>query len=158
MAHPARMPGGNSPHQCKIGNGFTHHRTSTYKSEAADFDTAYDGAVGAKCGTIADFGGFEFIFARNVGAGIDHIGEHHGRATKNVIAQFDQIVNGNIVLNPAALADFDFGADINILSERAVFTDRDFIAANMSEMPNFCTGSDFGAGIDYGCRMNRLHL
>jgi hypothetical protein len=47
----------------------------------------------------------EFILARDVGARIVHVGEHAAWPTKHVVSQLDAVIDRDIVLNLASIAD-----------------------------------------------------
>ena len=68
-----------------------------------------------------------FVFTRDRTSWIDHIGEYHARATKNVISQDHSVVDGYIILNSNVVTKDSFSSNIHILAKYATF-------------PYFCAG------------------
>jgi len=77
LAVPTLNAGGIAVHQGIIRDITGHHRAGTHKAVASEGDTAHHGGIGANRCAIFHQGGFVFIFADDVTARVDHVGEDH---------------------------------------------------------------------------------
>jgi hypothetical protein len=123
FTHPTNLPGWISRHQGMIGNIFGYDGACADKCILSNSMAADDGAVGSQSGSFLYQGGTNLIHFGNFGPGIVDICEDHGGPAENAIFQSDPLVNGDIVLYLAPVADRHIGPDDNILSDVAVLTD-----------------------------------
>lgn len=98
---------------------------------------ANDGGIGPDTGSSPDRRGAEFIFARYIGARIIDVGEDTTWTAKHVVREFNAIVERDVVLNLAAVADLDARADHDVLTDRTVLANNG-TRQYMAEMPDLC--------------------
>ena len=58
-----------------------------------------------------------FLFALDQGAGVVHVGENHAGAAEHPFFECDVVVQANVVLHFAAVANGDLVADEHVLTE-----------------------------------------
>ena len=68
-------------------------------------------------------------------AGREVIGENAGRPAEHIVFQFHALVEGDIVLYFAAVADFHMVADVDVLPQRAALADAR-APLDVAEMPD----------------------
>ena len=159
VAHPALYTGRDADGQGKRRQVFSHNGAGGDKGKAPDFDAAHDGAIRAEADARTDDSFFKFIFARNMRAGIHNVGKHGRWTAEHVVAEFHHVIERNIILHPAAAADFHFVADVGILPKGTLGPDRDVLAADMAKVPNLSAGANDGAWVDDRGGVNkRFHL
>lgn len=93
-----------------------HHSASADERIRADCDAANDGCVGADGGSALNQGSAEFVLAAHVGARIDDIGENATRAAKHVVLEIHALIERDVVLDLAAVADPHVWASHDILA------------------------------------------
>lgn len=106
-----------------IGDIACYHCSRTHESIATDSCAADDGGIGPKAGSFFYACGARFIHAANIGTGVEHIGEHHTWAAKNIIFQCYTFIYTDIVLNFAPISHFRIWAYDDILANIAIFPD-----------------------------------
>ncbi len=70
-----------------------------------------------------------------------HVGEHAGWTAEDIVFQLYAFVNGNIVLDAYTIANAYAGADIDVLSQGAIFPDYGTLL-DVAEMPYPGTGAN----------------
>lgn len=148
-AHPADVSGGIADHE-RIGRHIADdHRTGPDKRILSDGDAAHDGGVGAKGGAFFHQGSAKFVHAFDFTPGIKHIGEDHGGSTEYVVFEGDALVDGDIVLDLAVVADGDLGSDDHVLADLAGFTEGGAFE-QVAEVPDFASLADGDSRVDFG--------
>src|SRR6185312_5143585 len=99
----------------------------------------------------------EFLFALYKSARRQYVGKHHTWTAENVILQSNALIDGDIVLNFAAVADRHIWTDHHVLANGATFADA-AVTENVAEMPNLRLGPDSYGSIDDRRRMNEGRL
>ena len=84
---------------------------------------------------------------------IDHVGEDAARTAKNIVVEHHAFIQADVVLDLAAVADAHLWPDHDVLSDRAVSTDRD-VAEHVAEMPDRRTLPDGNLIVDVGAFMH----
>jgi hypothetical protein len=109
---------------------------------------ADNGGVRADAGTLPNGGmGVKGRAALGIfAARALNIGKHHGRPAEHIVAQLHALINGYVVLDFAEATDLYPRSHKYILPDGAVFADLG-TAADVAEMPYFCTVSNFRAVI-----------
>jgi hypothetical protein len=77
-----------------------------------------------------------FILALDGTTGINHIGKHHTRAAKNIIRQYDPVVDGYVVLDSDVVAENGISSYIDVLAKYATFPNLG-AGHHMYPVPNF---------------------
>ena len=156
-AHPADMAGGHADHQGIGQNIGVDHGARADKRIFSDGDTANDGAVGAEGRAFFDICGAVLVLARNPRARIVNVGKDHARPAEHAFVQRHTVIDADIILNLAAIADDDPVADKDILAQRCL-PPNPGAAADMRPVPDTAAGADPGAGIDHrGCMRLIMH-
>src|SRR5207248_8809780 len=83
------------------------------------------------------------------------VGEDAGRSAKNPVLERHALVQTDIVLDLAVVADDDVGPNDNVLTNRAVSTDPD-AREDVGEVPDTASGTDLDLVVDI-CRFMNLH-
>jgi len=120
LAHPADLLGWISHHQGIVRSTPGDHRARPDECIGTDGIAAHDGGVGADGGPCLDQGGPHLVHAGYVGAGVEHVGEHHGRAAEHVVLQGDPLVDRDVVLDLAAVSYDRVRTDHHVLADAAV--------------------------------------
>src|SRR5688572_4619962 len=94
-----------------------------------------DRGIGSDRRAAPDSRLFEFILARNVCTRIDDVGKDAARTTKNIVVEHHAFIQADVVLDLATVADAHLWPDHDVLSDRAVATDRD-VGEHVAEMPD----------------------
>ena len=135
FAHPAYLPGRHPNHQCIGLHILIHDRARADKGVNADFETTDYGAIRTERGSLSDDGISILILALDQRPGIIDIRKNHARTTEYSLFEINVIVNGNIVLNLAVVADLGPVAHEYVLPQR--YTPADLgAAADMHPMPD----------------------
>lgn len=117
FAHPADLAGGHADHEGVGFHVFVDHGACAHKGIFANGDAADHGAVGTEGCAFFDQGVAVFVFALNECAGVVHVGENHAGAAKNAFFQSHVVINRDVVLHFAAVADGDLVTDEHVLAE-----------------------------------------
>lgn len=152
-AHPADLLGGYTGHKGIGFDVFVDHGASTDESVFTDGDAADDGAVGTKSGAFFDHGFAVFVFAGDRRTGVVNVGEYHAGSAKDIVFQSDGIVDADVVLHLAVVADDHVVADKDILPEGAGFADF-CLGADMNPVPYAGAFADLGSVVNDGRRMD----
>ena len=147
LAHPPYLPGRNAGHQGVIFHIFGHDGSGGDQGAAPYRMTAHYRAIRAERCAFAHARTRVDSVHREVRPRSIYIRENAGRATENVVLQFDAFVDGNIVLDSDTIPDPDIVANIDILSERTVSSDNR-PPLNMTEMPDLRSFADAYAIVD----------
>ena len=124
--------------------------------------SADDGAVGSEAGSAFDEGLFIYAVHREGGAWNAHVGKDAGRSAKNIVFEFDALIDGDVVLDAASVADPDSRTYVDILPERTVPSD-DCAFLYVAEVPDFraiaehYTLVNITAGMYENCIVEFLH-
>ena len=153
FADPADLAGRNADHQGEILHVPCHHCPGGDQRRTAYRMAAYDGAVGSEGSSLAHERARVNTVYREMRPGCDHIREHAGRAAENIVFQFHAFVHGDVVLEPATVADPHIVADIDILTERTVPSDNSS-PLDMAEVPYLRVGADGDSLIDIAAFVN----
>jgi len=133
-----------------VGDVFGHDGAGADEGVAANGVAADDGAVGPQGGAALDEGGADLIHLSDFGAGVEDVGEDHGRAAEDAVFQGDTFVDGDVVLNFAFVADDGVWAYYDVLADVAVLAD--FGAGeDVGEVPDFGALADLDVVVDDGC-------
>src|SRR5204862_6210092 len=89
----------------------------------------------------------ELVLALDAGPRIVDVGEYRGGAAEHPIFEGDALVNRDIVLDFAAVADRHVGTGHDILAQRAIPADPG-TRQNVDEVPNPGAGTDLAGLID----------
>lgn len=149
LADPAVLAGRIAVDEGMVRYVACDHGARPYKGIAPDGRPADDCTVRPQTGPFFDQGRPGFVHAPDMGARIENVCEDHARATKNVIFQGNSLVDADIVLHLAAVAYNCIGANDDILSDIAVFSD-DGTGHHMAEMPDLCSVADADPVVDPG--------
>ena len=147
FAHPADLSGRHAGHQCVWFHVFGHNGASGDEGALAYRMATDHSAVGTQRGTFAYLGlGIDAMYGK-MGARCSHIGEYAARAAEHIVLNLNAFVDGDVVLHTNIVANLYVIAYVDILSERAVFTNyRTFL--DMAEMPDFGSFADANIVID----------
>src|SRR5690606_8175146 len=149
FAHPADLAGGHANHQGVGLDVLVDDGACANEGKFADGDAADDGAVGPQGCASFHQGVAIFVLAFDQRTRVVDVGEHHAGAAEYALFQSDVVVDGDIVLNLATVADDDLVADENVLPQGYSGTDAR-TAADMNKMPDARSLADLRAGIDNG--------
>ena len=83
-----------------------------------------------------------------------HIGKDHGRPAKYVVAQFDAIVYGDIVLNLTEVSNSYPGCNKDILPHGAILPNGG-VLTDVAKMPDLCSLADLHICVYTCTRMNK---
>ena len=155
MAHPADAPGRHTGHQRERRDIGGHDRASGDEGVLADDMTADDRGVGSDRRAALDQRRAEFVLALDAGPRIVDVGEYRGGAAEHPVFEGDTLVDRDIVLDLAAVADRHVGTSHDILAERAIPADPG-TRQNMNEMPNAGAGTDLARLVEIS-RFVHLH-
>src|SRR5690348_11865316 len=108
---PADLFGRVADHEREIRHVLGHHGAGANHGELADLVPANDDRVGADRGAPTDMRREEFILALYVSARGQHVGEDHAGAAEHIIFQRDAGIDGDVVLDLAAVSDRNIGSD-----------------------------------------------
>src|SRR5262249_30193134 len=122
-------------------------RTGGDEAVHAQTRAADDRGVSADGHPALDDGRKEFVFSADLGAGGLDVSEHATRAAKDIVRQLHSLVDADIVLNLAAVADAHVGSDHDILSDRAIAAD-DAAPDDVGKMPDAGVLADLATVID----------
>ena len=153
LAHPADLAGGDAGHE---GVGFDVPGDDGAGGDEGVFaqgDAADEGSVGADGGAALDQGAAVFVLADDGGAGVVDVGEDHAGAAEDVVFQGDGVVEADVVLHLAVIADDYVVADEDVLAEGAALADAG-AGADVDPVPDAGAVADLGAGVDDRCWMN----
>src|SRR5690606_2751806 len=109
LAHPPRLPCRVAHHQRIVGHRTGHHGARTDKRILANFMATHDRRVGPNGSTLAYVSPGVLRPAVDGAAGIDDIGENHGRTEEHIIFTGDPRIYGDVVLNFDVVAQDDLG-------------------------------------------------
>ncbi len=112
-------------------------------------DAADEGGVGADGGALLHPGAAVFVLANDGGAGVVDVGEDHAGAAKDVVFEGDGVVDTDVVLHLAVMADDHVVADEDVLAEGAALADAG-AGADVGPVPDAGAGADLGAVVDDG--------
>ena len=142
------MTGGHANHQGIGLNIRINHGARADEGIGADGDPADNRAVGAEGRAFFDACGAVLVFARNQRARIVNVGEDHARPAEHALCQRHPVIDADIILNPAAVADDNPVADKDILPQRYV-PPNPGAARDMRPVPDTAAGPDPGAGVNH---------
>ena len=97
--HPAFAAGRHPYHQSVVRHVSSHHRPGPDKRVTPEGSSANDGCVGANAGPATHPGGLVFAPPNNLGARVNHVGEHARGATEDVVFENDPGVERDVVLD-----------------------------------------------------------
>ncbi len=117
LAHPADLPGGYANHEGVGFDVFIDHGTCAHKAVFTDGDAAHHSAVGPKRCAFFDEGIAVFVFAFYQSAGVVYVGEYHAGSAEDAFFESDVVVNADVVLHFAAIANGDMVADEHVLAK-----------------------------------------
>ena len=86
-----------------------------------------------------------------------YIRKNTGRATEDIVFEFNAFVNGNIVLDPDTIPNVDIVTNIHILAQGTILTNNS-PALDMAEMPNLRSGANLDAVIHVTALVNEKVL
>ena len=148
-AHPADLPRRHADHQREVRHVACHHRAGADEGMTPDRRAAHDGAVGAKRRAAAHERRLVLVLARDRGARIEDVGEHHAWAAEHVVLERDRVVDTDVVLDAHVVADDGVAADVDVLAERAVAADPR-ARADVDQVPDARAFADLRAVIHDG--------
>lgn len=149
LADPAVLPGWIAVDEGMVRHIACDHGTRPYEGIAPDGCSADDGAVSSQTGPFFDQGWPGLIHPADMSPGIEYIGEDHAGAAEDIIFQRDALVDADVVLHLAAVADGGVRTDDDVLTDIAVFAN-DRTGHHMAEVPDFRTATDTDSGINAG--------
>ena len=123
QTYPACEAGGVAEHEGVVGCVAGDDGAGADEGVAADGGAADDGAVGAKRCTVFHKGGTDLVHLADFRPGVVDVGKDHGRTAEDAVFQGDPFVDGDVVLNFAAVADGDIRPDDHVLPDVAVLAD-----------------------------------
>lgn len=141
MAHPTDLLRGYASDEGERRDISRNDGTRSDEAIFAECRSTNDRGIGTYRRATPDKRWSEFVFAFNLCPRIPDVRKDTRRATENTVFQCDAGIDTHVVLDLAAIADNNIGADHYILSDSAIFTD-DRILENMGKMPDFCAFSD----------------
>lgn len=100
-----------------------NHRPGSDKTILAQCHAADDGCIRPNGGALFNKGSLVLVFAFDVTARIDHVGEDRRRPTEDVIFKFYTGIYGNIILDLYSISNFYAWTDHDVLPEIAVASD-----------------------------------
>ena len=118
LADPANMPCRHAHHQRVFRYVPGDDGTGTNEGKFANGHAADDGAVGTQSGALFDQGFSVFALAFNEGARVVHVGKHHAGAAEHTLFQRHFVINADVVLYLAAVANDHLVADKHVLAKR----------------------------------------
>ena len=116
-AHPSNPSRRISHHQREIRDIPGDDGARADEAILSERMTAHHRGIGSDRSPLADRSGPKLIFARDVGTRIVHIGEHAARSAKHIVSQLDAVVDRDIVLDLASVADPNIGTNHDVLSD-----------------------------------------
>ena len=153
LAHPADLEGGDAGHE---GVGFDVLGDDGAGGDEGVFaqgDAADNRGVGADGGAFLHQGAAVFFLADDGGAGVMNVSEDHAGAAEDVVLQGDGVVNTDVVLYLAVIADDHVVADEDVLAKGAALADAR-AGADVDPVPDAGALADLGAGVDDGGGVN----
>lgn len=122
---------------------------------APDDYPAQDGTVGPQRSALLDQSGDPLAVLGIGRPGIEVVGEDHRGPAEDLVLQGHQIVDGNVVLQPAAVADDRPAGDIAVLAYAAILADRS-PPADMTKMPDLGPFSHIDRQVGKRCFMQKI--
>ena len=153
LAHPADLFGWDADHQ---GVGFdiaVDDSTGGDECIFTDGCAADNGGVGTYGCAALNQGIAVFVFAADGRARVVHVGEDHAGAAEHIVFKGDVVIDGDIVLYLAVVADGHAVADKDILAQGAIAANFG-AAADVYPLPDAATFTNLGALINDGCGVN----
>lgn len=93
------------------------------------------------------------MLALDEGARIDYICKHHGGTAEYTVLQRNTLVHRHVVLYLTAIADYNVGIDVDILTDVASGTDAS-TGHYMRVMPDFRALTQVAGLVNTGCFMH----
>jgi hypothetical protein len=157
LAYPPYLPGRDTGHQGIIFHIFGHDSSGSDHGTASNRMTAHDRAIRAERCAFAHARTRVNSVHREVRPRSIYIRENTGRATEDIVFDFNPFVDRNIVLNPDAIPNAGVVSNVHILAQRTIRSD-DSSLLDMAEMPNSRSGADMDAVIDVTALVNEIVL
>src|SRR5262249_26861951 len=132
-----------------------YHGPGPHHGIFADCVAADDCGVGPDACPPADQGGTELVLALHKGTRIEDIREHRAGTHKDLVLQCHALIDRDIVLDLAAVADAHIRPDHDVLAEHAVCTDA-ASGEDMGEMPDLRAVADHRTCIHHGGLMREI--
>lgn len=140
-AYPANPPCRNSRHQGVRQHVRGDDRASGDKAILAKRMTTDDCRIGANCGTPFDKRWSELRLSVDLGARIADIREDRAWSAEHAILKLNALIEADVVLDFAMVANPDMRTDHHILADRAVFADLG-PGEDVDEMPDLGPRTD----------------
>ena len=99
----------------------------------------------------------KLAFALDECARIDDVGENHRGTAEYVILECDALVDGDVVLYFAAVANLHVAIYIDVLADIAADSDAS-AGHDMAKMPDGCPFTDVYGRIYLGCFVNKIRV
>ena len=122
-AHPPDLPGGVAGHQGVVGGVLRHYGTGADEGVAADGMAADDCAVGPQSGALFHEGWADLVHLGDLCPWVVDVRKHHGWAAEDTVFEGDTLIDGDVVLNFAFVADDGVWAYYDVLADVAVLAD-----------------------------------
>ncbi len=148
-ADPAHDPARISHHQGIVGDKVGDNRPRTHEGILPDGDAADDRAVGAQGHPSPNQRRTQILHTPDLAARVGNIGEHHGRATKDVVLERHPFIDADVVLDLHSAADTDVGSNHHVLANPTIFSDHR-VLQNVGYVPNPGSLTDLDILIDKG--------
>lgn len=104
--------------------------------------------------TFADVSWRKLVLAFDMCTRCKYICEYHRRTAKHILVKGHALIDGNIILEFAAITDRNIGACHNVLPDRAVTAD-DGARQNMRKVPYLGSVANAGSRINHSRFMNK---
>ncbi len=155
--HPPYPSGGIADHEGEGSHGVRNDTAGADKGIFTNLIATDNSDIGTDRRTAVHHRRAIFTLAGDERAGIDNVGEDSRWANEDIILEGHAIINRDIVLNLAAIANYGRGHNDDILTERAIGAD---VATGdeVGEMPNARTGAYRDVVINDSRRVNQLTI
>src|SRR3972149_2824387 len=136
LAHASLYPRWIAVDEGKIRHVMRDYRHRPYQCVTADSRSAQDSSICPARGPALHQGRQKLNVLIDFGSGIEDVGKDGGRANEYRIFQRHAVIDADIVLNAAAVANADIWPDVHVLAQDAVFAYHR-PGANVAEVPDF---------------------
>lgn len=134
-----------------------HDGPGSNKGVATDSVATKNGGIRADGRASPHPRGFELMLAFNSAPRIDDVCEDSRGPTEDVIFEDNTVIEGDIILDLASIANNHVRTHVNVLSEYAVATDLGMFH-DVTEMPDPSPLSDFTGIVDDGRFVSEIGL
>ena len=131
--------------------------SGTYHGVLAHVPATDDGAVGSQRCAAPDARLAKLALALDKSARIDDVGEYHRGATEHVVLQGDALVDGDVVLYFAAVANLHVAIYVYVLPDIAARSDAR-AGHDVAEMPYGRLFADVYGWIDLGRFVDKIRV